>query len=156
MELLSVEVMLLGLALLCLPNLFYRATFNIPLLCFVALIWKTRHTLASQLLVVSWLIELYQLLDILVNNNLYILPQKLPVLLAFTVLVFVLKVPLPAPRPSSSPSSSSKTRTSARPSPSRAGSPASARASRARSDVFASICLTLIVKSPPHRPTASS
>ena len=88
----SVEIMLVVLAALCLPNLFYRATFNIPILIFAAVIWTSQSTLAAQLLIISWVIELYQLLDILISSNQFVNPQKNPVLLTFTILVFVLKV----------------------------------------------------------------
>ena len=90
----STEVMLIVLALLCLPNLFYRATFNIPFLLFAVIMWPRNKSLASQLIVVSLVIEFYQLLDILVTNNHFVNPQKNPVLLSFTILVFVLKVNL--------------------------------------------------------------
>ena len=84
--------MLVILALLCLPNLFYRATFNIPFLLFAVIMWSRNKSLASQLIVVSLFVELYQLLDILITNNHFVNPQKNPVLLTFTILVFVLKV----------------------------------------------------------------
>ena len=95
MQMPSIEILLLVLAALCLPNLFYRATFNIPILLYSAVVWSKKNTLACQLLVISWFIELYQLLDILATNNHYVNPQKNPVLLTLTVLVFVLKVPHP-------------------------------------------------------------
>ena len=88
----SVELLLVILAALCLPNLFYRATFNIPILLFAAITWKTNNSLASQIIIISWIIEFYQLLDILISNNKFVSPQKNPVLLSFTILVFVLKV----------------------------------------------------------------
>ena len=87
-----VEIALVVLTLLCFPNLWYRASLNIPILMFIALTWKMKKQFASQLLIISWIVELYQLLDILVNNNNYVNPQKNPVLLSFTILVFVLKV----------------------------------------------------------------
>ena len=52
----TTELMLLVLAALCLPNLFYRATFNIPVLVFASLIWQKNNSLASQLLIISWII----------------------------------------------------------------------------------------------------
>ena len=88
----STEVMLLVLAALTFPNLLYRATFNIPILLFLAIIWKHKTSLAAQLLVISWVIELYQLLDIVIANNRYVNPQKNWFLLTLTILVFILKV----------------------------------------------------------------
>ena len=126
--------MLVGLAALCLPNLFYRATFNIPLLIFIAIIWKSNNSLASQLLIISWGIEFYQLLDILVQNNKFVNPQKNPVLLSFTILVFVLKVVVIVFRPCLSSTCLSRISSLRRISLARVGPPVWAKVSMARND----------------------
>ena len=62
------------------------------MLAFIAIIWQKNNTLAAQLLIISWIIELYQLLDIVISNNKFVNPKKNPILLTLTILVFVLKV----------------------------------------------------------------
>ena len=88
----ATEWMLAILALLCFPNLLYRATFNIPILLFAAITWEKYNSLAAKLLIISLFIELYQLLDIIITNNKFINPQKNPFLFSMTCIVFVLKV----------------------------------------------------------------
>lgn len=52
----TVEVLLIIVAAFSLPNLFYRAEFNIPILVFAALLWQRRVSTAAHLIVLSWLV----------------------------------------------------------------------------------------------------
>lgn len=66
---LSVEIMLLLLAVVSLPNLFYRAEFNIPILLYAAAMWQKRVSTCAHLILLSWAVELYRLIYLLITND---------------------------------------------------------------------------------------
>jgi hypothetical protein len=66
---LSVEIILVLLAVVSLPNLFYRAEFNIPILLFAAAVWQKRVSTCAHLIVLSWAVELYRLINLLVTDD---------------------------------------------------------------------------------------
>lgn len=90
----TVEMLLIIVAAFSLPNFFYRAEFNIPILIFAALLWQRRVSTAAHLIVLSWLVELYRLIYLAVTDDKDLSEQKKPFLLTLTILAFVLKVPL--------------------------------------------------------------
>lgn len=51
---LSVEIIFLLILLVSLPNLFYRAEFNVPLLLFTAISWTHHKSTSVYLLLISW------------------------------------------------------------------------------------------------------
>jgi hypothetical protein len=53
---LSVEIILVLLAAVSLPNLFYRAEFNIPILLFAAALWQKRQSTSAHLIILSFLV----------------------------------------------------------------------------------------------------
>lgn len=91
---LSVEIAFVAIAFISLPNLFYRAEFNVPLLLFAAVCWKNYTSSTAYLLILSWAIELYRLLTLLVYDDPHLEPQRKPLLLASTIAAFLLKVRL--------------------------------------------------------------
>jgi hypothetical protein len=98
---LSVEAALLAIAFVSLPNLFYRAEFNVPLLLFAAACWRTRLSTCAYLIVFSWGVDLYRVLTLLVYDDPHLDEQRKPLLLISTLAAFLLKVPLPSCRSSS-------------------------------------------------------
>ena len=66
---LSVEIALVAIAFVSLPNLFYRGEYNVPLLLFSAVSWNTRVSTCAYLLVISWGIDLYRVLTLLVYDD---------------------------------------------------------------------------------------
>lgn len=91
----SVEMLLVVVAAFSLPNLFYRAEFNIPVLIFAALLWQRRVSTAAHLIVLSWIVELYRLIYLAVTDDKDLNDQKKPFLMVMTILAFVLKVTVP-------------------------------------------------------------
>lgn len=89
---LSVEAALLAIAFISLPNLFYRAEFNVPILLFAAACWRNRVSTCAYLIVVSWGVDLYRVLTLLAYDDPHLDPQRKPLLLISTVAAFVLKV----------------------------------------------------------------
>lgn len=89
----NVEViMLLVLAAISLPNLFYRAEFNIPILIFAAAVWNHRISTAAHLIVLSFIVELYRLINLAITNDKDLEPQKKTLFMTLTIIAFVLKV----------------------------------------------------------------
>ena len=88
----SVEIMLVLLAVVSLPNLFYRAEFNIPILLYAAAVWQKRVGTCAHLIALSWAVELYRLIYLVVTDEKDLEPQKQPFLMVSTILAFVLKV----------------------------------------------------------------
>mgnify|MGYP000983092343 FL=1 len=88
----SVETILVLVAAVSLPNLFYRAEFNVPILLFAAVVWQKRPETSAHLIVLSWGVELYRLAHLLITDDVDLEPQKKPFLLVITILAFVLKV----------------------------------------------------------------
>lgn len=86
------EILLIVLALISVPNLFYRAEFNIPILLFAAAVWRTRLATAAHLLMLSWPVELYRLIYLAGTDDVDLQPQKKAVLLVLTIVGFVGKV----------------------------------------------------------------
>ena len=86
------EILLIVLALISVPNLFYRAEFNIPILLFAAVIWRSRLGTAAHLIVLSWPVELYRLIYLAITEDKDLEPQKKVVLMVLTILAFVGKV----------------------------------------------------------------
>jgi hypothetical protein len=91
---LSVEAALLAIAFVSLPNLFYRAEFNVPLLLFAAACWQKRVSTCAYLIVVSWCIDLYRILTLLVYDDPHLDSQRQPLLIVSTLTAFLLKVPI--------------------------------------------------------------
>ena len=89
---LSVELAFIAIAFISLPNLFYRAEFNVPLLLFAAASWQTRISTSAYLLVLSWAIDLYRIITLLAYDDRHLDPQRKPLLLISTISVFILKV----------------------------------------------------------------
>ena len=99
---LTVEIVFLAIAFISLPNLFYRAEFNVPLLLFAAVCWQKHIASSAYLLVISWAIELYRVVTLLAYDDPHLDPQRKPLLLISTLLAFVLKVLIKSLRSSSS------------------------------------------------------
>lgn len=66
---LSVEASLLIIAFISLPNLFFRAEFNVPLLLFAAACWRVRVSTCSYLIAISWCIDIYRILTLLAYDD---------------------------------------------------------------------------------------
>ena len=66
---LSVEIALVAIAFISLPNLFYRAEYNVPLLLFSAVSWNIRVSTCAYLLIISWGVDLYRVLTLLVYDD---------------------------------------------------------------------------------------
>jgi hypothetical protein len=93
---LSVEVAFLAIAFISLPNLFYRAEFNVPLMLFAATCWSTRISTCAYLIVISWAIDLYRILTLVAYDDQHLDPQRKPLLLISTFAAFALKVSSPS------------------------------------------------------------
>lgn len=91
---LSVEIAFIAIAFISLPNLFYRAEFNVPLLLFAAVCWQNYTSSTAYLLIISWVLELYRLLTLLVYDDRHLDEQRKPLLLISTITAFVMKVRL--------------------------------------------------------------
>lgn len=89
---LSVEAALLAIAFISLPNLFYRAEFNVPLLLFAAASWRTRVSTCAYLIIISWGVDLYRIVTLVAYEDTHLDPQRKPILLISTIAAFVLKV----------------------------------------------------------------
>lgn len=110
---LSVEGALLAIAFISLPNLFYRAEFNVPLLLFAAVCWGNRVSTCAYLILLSWGVDIYRVLTLVAYDDPHLDPQRKPLLLASTIVAFVLKVHYFLPRSPSSPICLSNTMDSA-------------------------------------------
>lgn len=89
---LSVEIAFIVIAFISLPNLFYRAEFNVPLLLFAAVCWRNRVSTCAYLIVISWAIDFYRLITLVAYDDAHLDPQRKPLLLISTIAAFTLKV----------------------------------------------------------------
>jgi len=64
-----VEAAFLIIIVVSLPNLIYRAEFNVPLLLFAAATWRNYTSTSAYLLVFSWALDLYRMITLLVLDD---------------------------------------------------------------------------------------
>jgi hypothetical protein len=87
-----VETAFLIIVVVSLPNLVYRAEFNVPLLLFAATAWKNYTSTSAYLLVFSWALDLYRVITLLVLDDPHLASQQKPILIVSTIITFILKV----------------------------------------------------------------
>lgn len=80
------------IAIIAMPNLYYRGEYNVPLMLFCYGVWQSiRHRPATMyLLIFSWLIDIYCIIRSIIDSQ---QPQPKPkIVLILQIVVFVLKV----------------------------------------------------------------
>lgn len=82
------------IAIIAMPNLYYRAEYNVPLMLFCFGVWQSlqHRPVMVYLIIFSWLVDIYCILRSLAASQEDTTKPKIVVILQITV--FVLKVPI--------------------------------------------------------------
>ena len=89
---LPIDKLFLVIAIIAMPNLYYRAQYNVPLMLFCFGVWHSvRHRAATVYLnIFSWVIDIYYILRTLAANQEETTQPRIVIILQ--IAVFVLKV----------------------------------------------------------------
>lgn len=90
----ALDKLFLFIAIIAMPNLYYRAEYNVPLMLFCMSVWHSiRHRPATMYLIVfSWVIDIYCIIMSIIDSQQE--KSKPKIVLILQIAVFVLKVHL--------------------------------------------------------------